>query len=196
MKNKKNLLIVGIIVIVLGVISSISNFEEDVNNNLINTTDNQVIINNVYNITETQEEKIYEDDDTINKYIVLFNSMNPDNRITADMLSVYYHHGSEHKDQVKLTLEDLPIIITANYKDSISINIDNLNDDNIVIKSLIQKFVKVFNSSITAENIDQYIDSQGAGSNIDTYDNIEYWTNKDANGKRIEYIKITGKLEK
>ena len=69
MKNKKNLLIVGIIVIVLGVISSISNFEEDVNNNLINTTDNQVIINNVYNITETQEEKIYEDDDTINKYI-------------------------------------------------------------------------------------------------------------------------------
>lgn len=192
---KKNLLIIGSIIIVLGLISSFSNFEEDVNNTT-NMDDNHAIINNSDDIIEVQEEKYYEDDETINKFIVLFNSMNPDNKITTDMLSAYYHHGSEHKDQVKLILEKLPIIITANYKDSISINIDNLNEDNIVIKTLIKKFVKVFNSSITSENIDQYIDSQGAGSNIDTYDNIEYWTNKDGNGDRIIYIKITGKLER
>lgn len=196
MNNKKNLLFIGSIVIVLVLIGYIGNFEkEDINNNTINIVENQIVADNTTNITEVQEEKYYEADETINKYITLFNSMNPDNKITTDMLSVYHHHGSDHENQVKLILEDLPIIITANYKNNISINIDNSNDDNIVIKSLIKKFVKVFNFSITDENIEQYLDSQGAGSNIDTYDNIEYWTNKDGNGDRIIYIKITGKLE-
>ena len=196
MKNKKNLLIIGCIIIVICLIGSISDFEEDVNNNTNNMVDNQVTSNDIGNIPEIQEEKIYKDDETINKYIVLFNSINPDNKITTDMLSVYYHHGSEHKDQVTLVLDNLPVIITANYKDSISVNIDNSNKDNIVIKSLIEKFVKVFDSSITSEKIDKYLDSKGASSSINTYENVEYWMNKDANGERIEYIKITGKLEK
>lgn len=193
MKNRKNLLIIGCIIVVLGIISSFSNSSEELNNNVKN---NQLIVNTIETITEPQEEKYYEDDETINKYIVLFNSINPNNKITSDMLSVYYHHGSEHKDQVKLVLDGLDVIISAKYKDTISINIDNPNKDNDAIKTLILKVVKVFNPFTTAEQINQYVDSQEAASDINTYENVEYWTNKDVDGNRIEYIKITGKLEK
>lgn len=144
--------------------------------------------------SEVKKEIYYADDETINKYISIYNNINSENKITSDMLSVYHHHGSDHKDQVTLNINDLPITITANYKDSISIYINNKNNDNTSIKSVIKKFVKTFNSSISDENIEEYIDLQGAGSSINTYDNIEYWINKDLKGDRIEYIKITGKI--
>ena len=192
MKNKKNLLIIGCIIVVLGIISSFSSPSEEFNNSV---TNNQLVVNTTETITEPQEEKYYEDDETINRYIVLFNNINPNNKITSDMLSVYYHHGSEHKDQVKLVLDGLDVIISANYKDSISINIDNPNKDNDAIKALILQVVKVFNPYTTAEHINQYVDSQGVTSDINTYENVEYWTSKGVDGKRIAYIKITGKLE-
>ena len=186
MKNKKNLLIIGCIIVVLGIISSFSSPSEELNNSV---TNNQLVVNTTETITEPQEEKYYEDDETINKYIVVFNNINPNNKITSDMLSGYYHHGSEHKDQVKLVLDGLDVIISANYKDSISINIDNPNKDNDAIKALILKVVKVFNPSTTAEQINQYVDSQGATSDINTYENVEYWTNKSVDGKRIISLK-------
>jgi len=162
--------------------------------------------NEIGNNTEIQNENVtdkneiseiiyYEYDETINKYVTLYNNMYPDNKITSDMLSIYHHHGSDHKEQAKLILEDLFITISSGWGEQISIYIENSKDDNVIIKNLIKKFVKVFDNSITDEKIDQYIDSQGGSSSIDTYDGIEYLTNKNLDGTRIEYIKITGKLK-
>lgn len=189
------ILIIGIVLIVITLGALFYKGDKVSENQSTSNESKNILKDDTSKMNEIQEEKYYDADENINRYIVLFNSMNPDNRITADMLSVYHHHGSDHINQVMFTLESFPILITANYKNSVSINIDNVNTDNIAIKSLIKKFVKVFNSSITDEKIEQYLDSQGTGSDINTYDNIEYWTRKDGNGDKITYIKITGKLK-
>ena len=188
MKNNKKL-IIGSIVVILILLCVLGSIKSEQNSNEVNT------VENITNTVQSSKEIYYKYDETINKYITLFNDMYIDNKITSDMLSVYYHHGSEHENQVKFNMQNLEVLLTANYTNNISICIENPNDDNATIKKLIKYFIKVFDPSITDEKIDTYINSQGAGSNIVTYDGIEYWINKNLDGTKIEYIKITGKLQ-
>ena len=70
--------------------------------------------------------------------------------------------------------------------------IDNGKNDDVEIKKLIVKIVKVFNSSLKDKDIIEHINSQGIGSNINTFNEIEYWTNKNSDASKILYIKLTG----
>lgn len=79
--------------------------------------------------------------------------------------------------------------------DKASVYIDNNDADDSKIKELIVKIVQVFNPNLNHEEIIQNVDSQGSGSNIDDYNDIEYWINKNSDGTNIEYIKITGKIK-
>ena len=151
--------------------------------------------NNLDHNIKNKIEVIYEDDENINLFVNKYNEEN-EPKITEEMLNVYHHHGSDHKEQVKVVLDGFDSIITGGkITDEVSVYIDNKdnNDDNI--KKLIVKIVKVFNSTLKDEDIIKNIDSQDAGSNIDIFDDIEYWTNKSNDGKKIVYIKITGKIK-
>ena len=114
------------------------------------------------------------------------------------MLSVYNHHGSDYKDQVQVTIKDMQITLTCNtYSKQLSVNIENRvnnNNDNI-LKELTKRFVKVYNQEITDEQIEEHLNNLRAGSDIQTYEDIEYWTNKGLDNNIIEYIKLTGELK-
>ncbi len=183
-----------IIVIIIGVclLYYIGNL-----NSKKNITENSMnkVQNNINNKLSDEFTLYYEDDQTINKYISLFNNMYPNNKITRDMLSVYYHHGAEHKNQVKFIMSGFEIVLTANYTDDISIYVENIKNDDVEITNLIKNFIKVLNPNISDDKLDEYIDSQESGSNINTYDGIEFWINKNLDGTKIEYIKITGKIQ-
>ena len=144
---------------------------------------------------ENKIETIYEDDENINLFANKYNEENAP-KITSEMLSVYHHHGSDHKDQVKVVIDGFELTITGGIiTDKVSVYIENKDNNDNNIKKLIIKIVKVFNSAVKDEDIIKNIDSQDVGSNIDVFDDIEYWTNKSVDGSRIEYIKITGKIK-
>lgn len=150
---------------------------------------------NVINDEEEKQEMVYyEYDETINKYVTLYNDLYPDNKITSEMLSIFHHHGSDHKDQAKLILDDLSITISSGWDEKISIYIENSSDDNVIIKNLVKRFVKVFDNSIKDETVDLCLDKNEC-SIYETNDNIDYSIYKDGNGERIIYMTIDGSLK-
>ena len=187
MKNKK--IIIGIIIGCFIVIAVILGGQDDQNSNAIK--------NEIIEQQETKQEliEIYKDDKLINEFLNKYNELYTDEPITSDMLSVYHHHGSDHKDQVQLTMNDLLITLTGGeYTKKLSVYIENKGNDDTTLKDLAKKFVKVFNKEITDSQIDEHLHNQGTGSDIQTYEDIEYWTNKGLNNNTIEYIKLTGKI--
>lgn len=164
-------------------------------NKYIYSVDNTVDIYDpiTLKIKEKKLIEYYKDDENINKFINLYNNLYPETKITSDMLTVYHHHGSDHKDQVKINIDGFDSIITGGLlTNKVSVYIDNDKNDDVEIKKLIVKIVKVFNSSLKDEDIIEHINSQGIGSNINTFNEIEYWTNKNSDGSKILYIKLTG----
>ncbi len=167
------------------------------------TNDNQTInngkstINNESSNEEKQDDiEYYKDNEMINKFINIFNRLHNDNLITSDMINIYHHHGSDHKDQVQFYLKDKQITLTNEYSNKISVFIDNpKSTDDDVIKDLTIMFTKVFDSSLTTEKIESYWNEQKESGNIKDYDGIEYQTSQDLNTGKVEYIKITGKLK-
>lgn len=56
---------------------------------------------------------LYPDDKPINIWLIKYNSLYPESPITEDDYSVYYHHGSYHKNQIKFTTDGFPIVLTS-----------------------------------------------------------------------------------
>lgn len=192
MKDKK-------IVIVLIVITFIVLCAIIAGNNTDNT-ENKVETNQSEEKNEIQEGKddIYKDDELINIFLNKYNELYANEQVTSEMLSVYSHHGSNHKDQVQFTLDDLQITLTGgnSLSKKISVSIENKansNNDN-ALRNLAKRFAKVYDKELTDEKIEEHLNSQGSGSDIQTYEEIEYWTNKGLDNNIIEYIKLTGKL--
>jgi len=140
-------------------------------------------------VKEKNEIEYYKDNKGINSFINKFNNMYPDNKITSDMLSVYHHHGSDHKDQVQFYMDGLQITLTGGS----SVYIDNTKNDNAdTIKKLTIMFTKVFDNTLTDEQVEEYWNKHVNGSSsIETYGNIEFWS-QHSNGK-VSYMKITKK---
>ena len=65
--------------------------------------------------TEEAEELsvIYADDEEINLYLNRYNEVNVGQEITADQFEPYKHHGSVHKNQIKLKTEETTISATG-----------------------------------------------------------------------------------
>lgn len=202
MKNKKVLIILGVILILIFVgIMEKRNSENDTNTSE-NLSNKSKVEENTSNNAETSTgenttlKEYYKDDGTINTFINYFNKLYPETQITSDMLSVYHHHGTEHKNQVKLYFDNLEITLTGeSFSKTISISIDNgANNDNEKLKKLTIMFTKVLDNSLSDEKIEEYWNNSKSPetTSINDYNGIEYWTspNKDI----FSYIKITGKL--
>ena len=56
---------------------------------------------------------LYADDSNINKWLNRYNSLYPDSKLTSEDFTVYHHHGSDHKNQIKLTIDDFPMVLTS-----------------------------------------------------------------------------------
>jgi len=145
-------------------------------------------------------KKIYEFDDTIDGFLKKYNRMYS-NKITSEMVSKYYHHGSEHDNQIKISNEDFEIIISSTYVNGgnkgISVFIDNIknlsNDD---FKNIYKHYTKIYNEDISDEKLEQYwnelIDTSYYSSK--KYDNIEFNLGYSKNDI-VGYMKITGEIQ-
>ena len=105
-------------------------------------------------IEEKELVEIYKDNEIINEFLNKFNEANSDYQITSDMLTKYYHHGSEHDDQIKFTLDDVPILITSSGF-GIEIIIDNPTYENEdELKRISYLFIKAYNQEINNDTFE------------------------------------------
>ena len=147
-------------------------------------------------VDETEDIEYYNGNEMINKFINVFNRLFTDNMITSDMISVYHHHGSDHKDQVQFYIMEKQITLTNEYSDKMSVYIDNIKSkDDDVVKKLTLMFTKVFDNTLSEEDFEIYWNKQKESSGIKEYDNIEYQSSQTLSTGVIEYIKITGNLK-
>lgn len=160
-----------------------------------NTNNNTNIENEEINEPTKTENLVeyYKDDAMINLFINKYNQLY-DEKITSEMLTVYHHNGSDHKNQVKLYIDNLEVILTGNTT-KISAYVENTEVSDEALRNLTKKIVKVYNQEVTDGQIEEYLNNQKSSNDIQTYDGIEYWTNKGLDNDVIKNIKITGSLK-
>jgi len=61
----------------------------------------------------TETEVIYPASESVNRFVTAFNAAHPDLAISADDLTVYHHHGSDHPGQVWTHLGDDRVLISG-----------------------------------------------------------------------------------
>lgn len=140
---------------------NLSEYDNDENNEIITEQEGNFIITE----TETEEtslvngiskssDKIYEYNDGINEYINNFNIANPDSQITSEMAIPYYHHGSEHKNQIQYSMNNFKIVITDGKKVVISY-IPGNNHTNDEYKEMFKKYVRGFNNNLSDADLEE-----------------------------------------
>ena len=120
--------------------------------------------NNTNNIKHRQSSEtnksdsiptIYAENESINKFLVKYNEINPTDKITSNQFKEYYHHGRVHKDQI--IFEDkkgFEIVITDQHYSSkrpVKIVISNTNPNTKTIDEYKMEFIK-FSKTIRQQN--------------------------------------------
>lgn len=145
---------------------------------------------------------IYADDEGIQEYFALYNTLHPESPITASMLTKYYHHGQIHDDQVKFMLDGIEILVSnesgmfSRDGHEISIYVDNPDSNNDRIKQLFFMFMRIFDQSLsdaTLENTWKRLTTSGS-SNIEKIGNIECLANISLINNAVGYMKIEGTI--
>ena len=147
---------------------------------------------------KSKEKLIYKKDKSINSFLNKYNEIN-DPDITSDMVSMRRIRGTDRPDVVDLSNDKLEICIygkgmvgneMAVYVQGYSRN-NATNDD---LKEQFIKYSKVFDDSLTDEEIDEYWNNMLSGEysenklkNIEVIKSIIYG--------RVEYFKIEGDIE-
>lgn len=197
--NRKVLLIIVTIIVILVFGYMVLKLNEPNNDNEDLSTNLEDYNNSGNNeLSGIDFIEYYKDNENINRFINIYNKLYPDNLISKEDISVYHHNGRDHKEQVQLNINNLEVKITGSinsYDNKTSVFIKNNTnaDSDKILRDLIKRVVKVYNVNIKDERIDEYLNNQQNSSDINTYDGIEYLTNK--NNNIIEYIKITGDLK-
>lgn len=146
----------------------------------------------VYEESSQKSETIYTDNDKINAFLVVFNQTYPEYALSAGDLQKYYHHGSEHDNQVQATINSVPVLISDEGY-GVSVYWDNpdpsSNDENL---KMFQIVMHVFSPDLTDEEImarwQDALDSDTGSVKYD--DGIEFLSLVNGNDL-FEYIKIT-----
>lgn len=186
MKNKK--VLIGAAIIIFIILCAI--FSGDTTDKTNNEIQNQI---EVKNEIEENVEYIYKEDELINKFLNKYNELYSEEPISAEMISVYHHHGTDHKDQIQFTLKGLQITLTDEIQSSKKVSVFIQNKSNSkndkVLKELTKKFVKLYNQELTNQQIEDSLNKQTS------IDNIEFQISKAIDNDVIEYIKIIGIIE-
>lgn len=191
-----------LLVLILTVLSGCGDIPRNADNSssITDTTSDDISNDTSEPIVEA-EEKIYEDNESIQKFITVYNKLYPDATITKDMLTKYHHHGSTHDDQVKFYIGDYEILLsdTTGYFSSdgykASVYIDNIGNSNDGIKALFFKFMRVYDSTLTDETLDEYWSQQiDSSSNIDDFGEVECYTTAGIDNHIVQFTKLDGKF--
>ncbi|MBQ8627021.1 MAG: hypothetical protein IJ419_12745 [Agathobacter sp.] len=149
-------------------------------------------------VTEATEalEVYYDRDETINLYLNRFNAVNPDAVIDSELFEVYYHHGSEHDDQIIFTRDDFEVVISGNYlNNSISLVIDGSGDKTADdYKLIFMQYARAYNPNLTDEKLEEYwqavLDDIINSAEFDEFDcALQVYNDK------IEYMTMDGKIQ-
>ena len=147
---------------------------------------------------KSKEKLIYKKDKSINSFLNKYNEIN-DPDITSDMVSMRTIRGTDRPDIVDISNDKLEICIygkgmvgneMAVYVQGYSRN-NATNDD---LKEQFIKYSKVFDDSLTDEEIDEYWNNMLSGEYSENkLKNIEVI--KSIFNGRMEYFKIEGNIE-
>lgn len=150
--------------------------------------------------TEEIINTIYADNENINAFLLEYNSQYPDSIITSDMLTKYYHHGTEHDNQVTFLVDNVSIILSSenSFSAKTSIYFDNDDPTNENAKNLFMRFVKVYSPELTEDDLVVLWNEIIANGSLydDSKNNIEFQLSKSPANNAIDYLKITGYIEK
>ncbi len=137
--------------------------------------------------TEEAEELsvIYADDEEINLYLNRYNEVNVGQEITADQFEPYKHHGSVHKNQIKLKTEETTISATGT-KVTVYLEYKDLEQ----YKEAFLRFVKPFSDTDIEKCWEQVLADD---TRVIEFDGFSTETSK-FNGN-IEYMSIYGSIE-
>ena len=148
-------------------------------------------------VTEAAEslEVYYDRNETINLYVNRFNAANPDAVISSDLCVVYYHHGSEHDDQIKFTRDDFEVVVTNSFGNRIKLVIDGskekTTDD---YKLIFMQYARAYNPDLTDEKLEEYwqaaFDDITYSPEFGEFDlSLQIWN------EEIEYMIIEGDIK-
>ena len=129
--------------------------------------------------------KIYADDKEINLYLNRYNEANVGQEITEDQFEPYKHHGSVHKNQIKLKTEGTTISATGT-KVTVYLEYKDLEQ----YKEAFLRFVKPFSDTDIEKCWEQVLEDD---TRVIEFDGFSTETSK-FNGN-IEYMSIYGSIE-
>lgn len=150
----------GILTAVLWVIVALICVAEGGSSTTSETASSDTAIESVTSEAVTEEnadeEELFASDDKINHFLNNYNKANPDDQITADMFSVYNHHGTAHEDQAKGYKDDMEIVITDHLLINVVIqsNTRDLTDEDFKLQFM--RFAKAYDTSLTNETLEDY----------------------------------------
>lgn len=176
----------------------------------VNLDPNEIVNQNTQETKTTQEpepiqevksiETIYADDEGINLFINRFNEIN-EGKITADMLHKAHIGGRDRDDVVSVSNDKFEINIYKNFGSNGKYNmsvyvgyypkIDAIPDD---YKEQFVKYIKVFDNTLTDEEINNHWDTLLSGYHS-SYEINDIDVLVSSNIGTIEYFKFTKTLE-
>lgn len=179
--------IVGLFFVIFSGCSASVVVDSNDNADLLTTLENELSTENI-NSTEIY----YEYNENINMFINNYNNLNPDDKITKDVIEKYYHHGKEHDNQVKIDKDGFEIVVSDNTKFEIVIDGDKeaSSDD---YKEKFLNYAKCYNENITNDTLSDYWNQVLDDSINDVeFDNFE--CRLSMYNDNIEYMQLTGEL--
>ena len=163
------------------------------------STTEHTLENSFFGVKKKVKEKlIYKKDTSINSFLNKYNEIN-DPDITSDMVSMRTLRGHDRPDIVGISNDKLEIWIYGKdmIGDEMAVYVQGYSRNNVTNDDLKEEFIKyskVFDDSLTDEEIDKYWNNMLSGEysenklkNIEVIKSIFY-------GK-VEYFKIEGDIE-
>lgn len=136
---------------------------------------------------------IYAEDEIINRYLNSYNEVITEDPIESGDFEVYYHHGSEHKDQILILDEGFDSVVISSRLGEIEITIEGGNTEE-AYKEAFYRFARGYNSLLSNEELEEYWEK--AMSNLNSYtqfDEFEIYIR--SYNDTIELLEISGEVE-
>ncbi|MDU3153759.1 MAG: hypothetical protein E6706_05900 [Anaerococcus hydrogenalis] len=188
-----------IIVLGLAIIGSIFGSNDEFKNEEKQVNEDNYKSKDKYSNNEKDKlDKIYDKDETINKFLNRYNEIYPDKKIESKDVQMLHHHGKDHSNQVRILYNDLEITL-SNVASEFSVLLNSGNNDlqkdiNYEFKDAFTKTIKTFNSEVSDDKIEKYWKDL-LKTNYFEGDNISGNSMRGIDEDHIGYINIEGKFK-
>lgn len=141
-------------------------------------------------------ETYYDRNEIVNLYLNRFNAANPDQLIDSNLFEVYFHHGSEHDEQIIFARDDFEVVITGStWGNGLKVVIDGSKQkNNEEYKVIFMQYARAYSQDLTDEKLDEYWQTI-LDDTINTVDFGVFECSLQIFNDAIEYMTIDGKIE-